>query len=105
MPVKRKTRGRHKGKAARGRSELVPCHQCGKLIPIDKAIKRVIWRPTVSGEVLKELQAQGAYIPKKREVVYYCVNCAVYLGIVKVRARDERKQLPEELLKKRLPKI
>ena len=105
MPIKRKSRGRHKGKGSKGRTELVACHNCRKLVPIDKAVKRVVWRPTVGGEILKELRAQGAYIPRKRDVVYYCINCAVYLGIIKVRARDERKQLPPELLEKRLPKI
>ncbi|MHA1617583.1 MAG: 30S ribosomal protein S26e [Candidatus Njordarchaeales archaeon] len=101
MPVKRKNRGRSKGKGSRGRSEYVFCSQCGKRIPEDKAVKRVAWVPTVPGSIAKELEKQGTYIPKKRVVRYYCVSCAVFLGIVKIRARDERKELPEDMLLRR----
>lgn len=70
-------------------------------MPEDKAIKRVIWVPTVPYAMAKELEKQGSYVPRKREVRYYCVSCAIHLGIAKIRARDERKELPEEMLTKR----
>jgi len=40
----------------------------------------------------KELRQKGAYIASPVETRYYCVSCAVHRGVVKVRARDERKQ-------------
>ena len=101
MPVKRKGRGRDKGKGSKGRSEYVYCHNCRRRIPIDKAIKRVVWVPVVRGSLAKELVKQGTFIPKKREVRYYCISCAIHFGIVKIRSRDKRKALPEELLEKR----
>lgn len=101
MPVKRKSRGRHKGKSA-GHVGYVQCYNCGARIPLDKAIKRVYWRSIVSGPLARELERQGTFVPRTREVRYYCVRCAIYLGIARMRARDERKQLPPELLQKRL---
>lgn len=101
VPVKRKSRGRHKGKSA-GHVGYVQCFNCGARIPIDKAIKRVYWRSIVSGPLARELEKQGAFVPRTREVRYYCIRCAIYLGIARMRARDERKQLPPELLQKRL---
>ena len=101
MPKKRKNRGRGEGRGKKGRSELVRCVNCGRSIPEDKAIKRVVWVSTVPKAMARELEKQGAFIPKKREVRYYCVSCAIHFGIAKIRAREERKQLPEEFLYRR----
>lgn len=67
------------------------CCQCGELVPRDKA-KKVSRRVTLIEPVLaRELRQKGAYIPSRFDTRYYCVSCAVHRGIVKVRARDERK--------------
>ncbi|MCD6490830.1 MAG: 30S ribosomal protein S26e [Candidatus Njordarchaeia archaeon] len=97
MPYKRKNRGRSKGRGKKGRSETVHCSNCGRLIPADKAIKKVVWVPTVTGAMAKELEKAGTVIPRKRVIRYYCVSCAIHFGIVKIRARESRKELPEEL--------
>jgi len=101
MPRKRKNRGRAEGRGKKGRSELVKCSNCGRRISVDKAIKRVVWVSAVSKDLARELQKEGAVVPKKREVRYYCVSCAVHFGIAKIRAREERKELPEEILRRR----
>jgi small subunit ribosomal protein S26e len=89
MPKKRKSRGRSKG--GKGRSDYVHCSKCGQLIPRDKA-KKVTSRLTlVEPALAKELQASGAYIAAPRTVKYYCISCAVHFGLVKVRAKDERR--------------
>lgn len=89
MPVKRKSRGRAKG--GKGRSDLVQCSQCGERVPRDKAKK--ISRPVtlVDPVLARELRQRGAYIPSHIETKYYCVSCAVHRGVVKVRAREERR--------------
>jgi small subunit ribosomal protein S26e len=89
MPVKRKSRGRAKG--GKGRSELIHCDNCKALIPRDKAIK--VTRPysIVSGDLARELKQKGAYIAQTMVTKYYCVSCAIHFGIVKVRAKEERK--------------
>jgi small subunit ribosomal protein S26e len=89
MPKKRKSRGRSKG--GKGRSELVHCSGCGCLVPRDKAKKVTAWVSFVDPVLAKELRAQGAFIPREKVVKYYCISCAVYRGIVKVRAKEERK--------------
>ncbi|MDH5782185.1 MAG: 30S ribosomal protein S26e [Candidatus Bathyarchaeota archaeon] len=90
MPVKRKSRGRSKG--GKGKGSLVQCSQCGSLVPQDKA-KKVFRRVTLIEPVLaRELRQKGAYIPSHVNVRYYCVSCAVHRGVVKVRARGERKE-------------
>jgi len=75
---------------------------CGARIPEDKAVKRVVWGSAISRSVAKELEAQGTLISTQRVVKYYCIRCAMFYGIVKIRPRDERKTIPEELLEKRL---
>lgn len=67
------------------------CCQCGERVPRDKA-KKVSRRVTLIEPVLaRELRQKGAYIPARVDTRYYCVSCAVHRGVVKVRARDERK--------------
>ncbi len=89
MPFKRKSRGRSKG--GKGRSPLVQCSMCGELVPRDKA-KKVFRRTSMVDPVLaKELRQKGAYLSTYAETKYYCVSCAVHRGVVKVRARNERK--------------
>jgi len=90
VPAKRKSRGRSKG--GKGRGALVQCSACGAQVPIDKAKK--ISRPVtlVDPTLARELRQRGAYIPSHFQTKYYCVSCAVHRGVVKVRARDERRQ-------------
>jgi small subunit ribosomal protein S26e len=89
LPVKRKSRGRSKG--SKGKGALVQCSSCGELVPRDKA-KRVSRRVSVVDYALsKELRQKGTYIAAPVETRWYCVSCAVHRGVVKVRARKERK--------------
>jgi small subunit ribosomal protein S26e len=89
MPYKRKSRGRSKG--SKGRSDLVQCSSCGELVPRDKA-KKVSGRVSIVDAALaKELRQKGTYIAAPVTTKFYCVSCAVHRGIVKVRAKDERR--------------
>lgn len=68
------------------------CSGCGELVPRDKA-KRVSRRVSMVDHTLaKELRQKGAYIAAPVETKYYCVSCAVHRGVVKVRARNERRR-------------
>jgi len=92
MPVKRKSRGRAKG--SKGRSALVQCSRCGEQVPRDKA-KRESRRVSMVDPILyKELRQKGAYIASAQQTKYYCISCAVHRGVVKVRAKDERRLRP-----------
>lgn len=89
MTHKRKNRGRSKGQ--KGRGDIVQCSGCGELVPRDKA-KKVTRRISVVDPALaRELKQKGAYISSRVETFYYCVSCAIFRGIVKIRAREERK--------------
>ncbi|NIR86356.1 30S ribosomal protein S26e [Candidatus Bathyarchaeota archaeon] len=90
MPVKRKSRGRSKG--GKGRGSLVQCSSCGQLVPRDKAKKASRRVSMVDSSLYKELRQKGAYIASRPVTKYYCISCAVHRGVVKVRARDERKK-------------
>lgn len=90
MTKKRKSRGRAKG--GKGRSDLIHCSNCGSLTPKDKAKKTTTRLSLVEHSLARELRAAGAYIAAPMMVKYYCVSCAVHYGLVKVRARAERKQ-------------
>ncbi|MBS7634004.1 30S ribosomal protein S26e [Candidatus Bathyarchaeota archaeon] len=89
MPFKRKSRGRSKGQ--KGKSDYVHCSACGELVPRDKAKKVTRQISLVDPVLAKELRQRGAYISSRTETLYYCVSCAVHRGIVKVRAREERR--------------
>ncbi|KPV62706.1 MAG: 30S ribosomal protein S26e [Candidatus Bathyarchaeota archaeon BA2] len=93
MPVKRKSRGRSKG--SKGRGSLVQCSSCGELVPRDKA-KKVSRRVSmVDSALYRELRQKGTYVSSRTETRYYCVSCAVHRGVVKVRAKDERRYRPQ----------
>jgi small subunit ribosomal protein S26e len=88
VPKKRRSRGRSKG--AKGKDSIVYCDGCGRPIPRGKAIK--VTRPVsvVDPQLKKELEKAGALISRSVVTKTLCVSCAVYQGVRKVRAREER---------------
>ncbi len=90
MPKKRKNRGRHKGD--KGKEPMVYCDNCGKLVPRSKAVRVTVPYSPVPGDLARELEKQGAIVPRYYVTKTYCINCAIYLGILKVRAEDDRKR-------------
>ncbi|RJS75849.1 30S ribosomal protein S26e [Candidatus Bathyarchaeota archaeon] len=90
MPIKRKSRGRSKGR--KGKSSLVQCSSCGELVPRDKAKKVTHRISLVDSTLSKELRQKGAYLPSRVTTRYYCVSCAVHRGVVKVRSKESRKR-------------
>ena len=89
MPQKRKSRGRSKG--GKGRSGFVQCDMCGSLVPKDKAKRVQTYVSPVQGTLARELRSKGTYIMRTKVDKYYCVSCAVHRGVVKVRAKVERR--------------
>ena len=89
MARKRKNRGRKLSGA--GHQRPVQCSQCGRLVPADKAIKVTRGISPVDSSLYRELRKQGTFISRRKETKYYCISCAIYLGIVKVRSEEERK--------------
>lgn len=92
MPKKRENRGRHKG--GKGSVRQVQCDQCGRMVPEDKAICITRWYSPVDPQLAAELEKKGAIIARYPVRKCYCVSCAVFLGIVKVRSEEERKRRP-----------
>jgi small subunit ribosomal protein S26e len=89
LSKKRKSRGRSKG--GKGRSDTVYCSNCGAAVPRDKA-KRVTTRLSlVEPTLARELRQAGAYIAAPTTTRFYCISCSVHYGIVKVRAKNERR--------------
>jgi small subunit ribosomal protein S26e len=89
LSKKRKSRGRSKG--GKGSSVVIHCSNCGASVPRDKAKKVTTRMSLVEPTLARELRAAGAYIAAPTQVRYYCVSCAVHYGIVKVRAKSERR--------------
>lgn len=90
MTKKRKSRGRSKG--GKGSSDTVQCSNCGREVPRDKAKKMTTRVSLVEPMLARELRAAGAYIAAPKTIRNYCVSCAVHYGMVKVRAKDERRR-------------
>lgn len=89
MPKKRQNRGRHKG--SKGRTRLVQCDNCGRLVPRDKAICITKMYTPIDPQLARELEKKGAIIMRYPVEKCYCISCAVHYGLVKVRPEEERK--------------
>jgi len=92
MPKKRENRGRRKGD--KGYVTRIHCDQCGALVPEDKAICVTKWYSPVDPQLANELEKKGAIIARYPVTKCYCINCAIFLGIIKVRPEEERKRVP-----------
>lgn len=105
MPKKRKNRGRHKGD--KGKEPVVYCDNCGKMVPRSKAVRVTVPYSPIPADLARELEKQGAIVPRYYITRTYCINCAIYLGIIKVRSEDERKVrkpiLPSQQRARQLP--
>lgn len=89
MTKKRKNRGRHKGD--KGKESIVYCDNCGKMIPRSKAVRVTVPYSPIPADLARELEKQGAIVPRYYITKTYCINCAIYFGIIKVRSEGERK--------------
>jgi small subunit ribosomal protein S26e len=89
LPKKRKSRGRNKG--SKGQSSRVQCDACGAWVPRDKAIKVTKPVSILEPQLARELQKQGAFIYRRVVTKNYCISCAIYQRVVKVRSKNERK--------------
>ncbi len=89
MPKKRKSRGRSKG--GKGRGDRVQCDQCGAWVPRDKAKRVTKYVSLVDHQLARELERKGAYIQRQLVTRYYCISCAIFGRVVKVRAESQRK--------------
>merc|ERR1711981_1239638 len=93
MPFKRRNGGRNKYN--RGHTTAVPCTNCVRLVPKDKAIKRYTVRDIVDASSRRDIKEQLCYenyvIPKLYIKVAYCVSCAIHARIVRVRSRADRR--------------
>jgi|TARA_B110000263_G_C15310426_1_gene512794 small subunit ribosomal protein S26e len=90
MTKKRKSGGRAGG--SKGSTGSISCSNCGTLVPKDKAKKKTGRITLVEPTLARELRAAGTYIASQKTTKYYCVSCAVHYGLVKVRAKDERRR-------------
>lgn len=93
MPKKRSSRGRSKG--GKGRSDNVQCSYCGATVPRDKAKKITTWPSYFDPQIRKELRDKGTRIATAKTVKYLCISCAVHRGVVKVRAKEDRRSRRE----------
>ncbi len=90
LPKKRKSRGRSKG--SKGKEDRVQCDACGAWIPRSKAKRVTRWVSPVDPQLAKELRKRGAIIQRYPVTKYYCVSCAIFRGIIKIRSKEERKK-------------
>ena len=95
MPKKRENRGRRKG--AKGRAGTIQCDNCGRIVPSDKAVCFTRMYSPVDPQLASELEKKGAIIMRYPVTKCYCISCAIFYGIIKVRPEAERKPKPLEL--------
>jgi len=101
-------RKRHNKLKKRGKEKRIVCSACGGLVEKSKA-KRVVRSYNITDPTIrKELQQQGSILHKFRKEEYYCVKCAIHIGIVKVgdlhysRLREKEKPKANKIPKKKI---
>lgn len=61
-------------------------------MPRDKAKRISTWPNYIEPQIRKELLQKGARISTVKTMKWLCISCAVHRGVVKVRAKEERRQ-------------
>ena len=90
MPTKRRNHGRSKNN--KGHANVIRCHNCAKVVPKDKAIKRFQMRNLVDGSSKRDIKDNFAFeqkhfhLPKIYVKQQYCVACAIHARIVRLRS-------------------
>ena len=98
MPSKRRNNGR--SKKNRGKTKPMRCHNCSRVVPKDKAIKKYTVRDLIDASSKEDLRQASVYtkegnifvVPKLHMKLYYCVSCAIHARIVRGRSRVDRRK-------------
>ncbi|MHA1733785.1 MAG: 30S ribosomal protein S26e [Promethearchaeota archaeon] len=89
MPKKRKSGGRTGSQ--KGRSNMVQCAKCGRIVPREKAKRFRKKVSFVEFRVAKELRESGAILPRGESLDWYCISCAIHSHKINIRSKANRK--------------
>ncbi|KAH0576721.1 Ribosomal protein S26 [Spironucleus salmonicida] len=92
MPVKRRNHGRYKGHS--GRKDPVHCHNCARLCPVDKIVRRFTIKHIVEANIQQDVSSaiviKDFELPKIYFKTQYCISCAIHNRLVRVRSAEDR---------------
>lgn len=95
MTCKRRNHGR--SKHGRGRCTPVPCFNCARLTPKDKAVKRFVVRNILDQASARDVAENSPVygnnfpLPKLYMKQRYCIACAIHARVVRARPVKDRK--------------